>query len=79
MLLFVLLQLQVDPKNFFENRLRESGLRMKNTLLVRGKPLNRLQWDMRPTEINAYYSPNNNKIGGLIIMNCYKLVGNDAS
>lgn len=35
---------------------------MKNTLLVRGKPLNRLQWDMRPTEINAYYSPNNNKI-----------------
>ncbi|CAH3030835.1 unnamed protein product [Porites evermanni] len=54
--------LQVDPKNFFENRLRESGLRMKNTLLIRGKPLNRLQWDMRPTEINAYYSPNHNKI-----------------
>ena len=52
---------------------------MKNTLLLRGKPLNRLQWDMRPTEINAYYSPNNNKIGGLIIMNCYKLIGNDAS
>ena len=52
---------------------------MKNTLLLRGKPLNRLQWDMRPTEINAYYSPNNNKIGGLIIMNCYKLIRNDAS
>ena len=78
-LLSVLLQLQVDPKNFFENRLRESGLRMKNTLLIRGKPLNRLQWDMRPTEINAYYSPNHNKIGGLIIMNCYKLTRNDAS
>ena len=78
-LLSVLLQLQVDPKKLFENRLRESGLRMKTTLLIRGKPLNRFQWDMRPTEINAYYSPNNNKIGELTIMNCCKLIRNDAS
>ena len=25
--------------------------------------MSRYRWDMRPTEINAYYSPQNNKIG----------------
>ena len=55
--------MKVDPERFFENRLNEVGLRMKNTLLIRGHPINRFQWDMRPTEINAYYSPNSNKIG----------------
>lgn len=54
--------LKADPKRLFENRLKETDLRMKNTLLSRGKPMNRFQWDMRPTEINAYFSPTSNKI-----------------
>ena len=36
---------------------------MKNTLLTRGSVMSRYSWDMRPTEINAYYSPQSNKIG----------------
>jgi len=54
--------LKLDPKKFFRNRLNEVGTRMKNTLLSRGNPVSRYQWDMRPTEANAYYSPNSNKI-----------------
>lgn len=52
----------VDPKRLFQNRLVEKGIRMKNTLLFRGNPQSRFEWEMRPTEINAYYSPNGNKI-----------------
>lgn len=54
--------LTVDPKRLFQNRLTEKSIRMKNTLLFRGKPQSRLEWQMRPTEINAYYSPTGNKI-----------------
>ncbi|KAJ7393583.1 Endothelin-converting enzyme 2 [Desmophyllum pertusum] len=54
--------LKADPKNIFKNRLTENKIRMKNTLLARGSPVNRYRWDMKSTEINAYYSPQSNKI-----------------
>jgi len=54
--------LKSDPKKFFQNRLNEQKLRMKNTLQARGSVMSRYRWDMRPTEINAYYSPQSNKI-----------------
>lgn len=54
--------LKSDPKGFFQNRLREQRIRMENTLLSRGSVMSRYRWEMRPTEINAYYSPQSNKI-----------------
>ena len=36
---------------------------MENTIVARGRVMSRYRWGMRPTEINAYYSPQSNKIG----------------
>lgn len=56
-------QLKSDPKKFFQNRLSEQKIRMENTLAARGSVMSRYRWGMRPTEINAYYSAQSNKIG----------------
>ena len=56
-------QLKSDPKRFFQNRLNEQKIRMENTLQSIGSVMSRYRWEMRPTQINAYYSPQNNKIG----------------
>ena len=60
---FFFLQLEANPKTFFNNRLMENKIRMKNTLAARGQPPSRFRWDMLPTESNAYYSVESNKIG----------------
>lgn len=54
--------LEANPKTFFKNRLKENKIRLKNTLASRGQPLSRFRWDMLPTESNAYYSVESNKI-----------------
>ncbi|KAL9971395.1 hypothetical protein ACROYT_G023915 [Oculina patagonica] len=54
--------LEIDPKNFFGNVLAWHKLVMESTLLSRGQPFSRSSWDMPPSAINAYYSPNFNKI-----------------
>ena len=36
---------------------------MENTIVARGSVMSRYRWGMRPTEINAYYSAQSNKIG----------------
>lgn len=54
--------LEANPKTFFNNRLMENKIRMKNTLAARGQPPSRFRWDMLPTESNAYYSVESNKI-----------------
>ena len=78
--LYLIFQLKSDPKKFFQNRLKEQKIRMKNSLASRGSVMSRYRWEMRPTEINAYYSPQSNKIGEyMFTLNDYIVVRHTAT
>ena len=71
---FYMFQLDIDPKKYFENVLTWNKKEMESTLLSRGRPFSRFKWSMSPTAINAYYSPDSNKIGKLAVVLDWNLI-----
>lgn len=54
--------LDVDPSNYFANRLASKTRAVKRDWAQVGRKLNRELWDMFPAEVNAEYSPQGNYI-----------------
>jgi putative endopeptidase len=49
--------LSVDRGDYLGNRLRGSGFEVKRDLGKIGKPVDRIEWQMTPPTVNAYYEP----------------------
>jgi putative endopeptidase len=53
--------LVTEPSNFLLNDIRIVEFENRRDIAKIGKPLDRLEWDMMPWEINAYYDPPKNE------------------
>jgi putative endopeptidase len=54
--------LSIDRGSYLENTLRGTRFESARKLAKIGKPVDRLQWDMTPPTVNAYYQPQLNEI-----------------
>lgn len=54
--------LHIDRSSFAANCLRTNELEHKEDLLKIGKPVDQSEWHMTPQTVNAYYSPQSNRI-----------------
>lgn len=52
----------VKRDDYFGNVRRASAYRVKDNLSKLGKPIDRTEWGMTPSTVNAYYSPTMNEI-----------------
>ena len=53
--------LTTDPASYYTNDIKVAEFENKRDIAKIGKPLDRLEWDMMPWEINAYYDPPKNE------------------
>jgi endothelin-converting enzyme/putative endopeptidase len=53
--------LTTEPISFYANDLKAAEFENRRDIAKIGKPLDRLEWDMMPWEINAYYDPPKNE------------------
>jgi predicted metalloendopeptidase len=75
-------QLTIDPTNFFANLQRASALGSKRDLEKIGKVVDREKWGMTPPTVNAYYSPQMNRIvfpAGILQAPFFDLLADDAT
>ncbi|GAA6040657.1 hypothetical protein JCM8097_008090 [Rhodosporidiobolus ruineniae] len=56
------LNLPVEKNDFFGNVLRSRVADEKRKWIKVGRPVDRGEWDMVPSEVNAYYQPSSNEI-----------------
>ena len=54
--------LQVDRSGFLANVARAHTFAFRRDLAKLGKPIDRTEWDMTPSTVNAYYNPQLNEI-----------------
>ncbi|KAI7857157.1 hypothetical protein BDC45DRAFT_501810 [Circinella umbellata] len=54
--------IKIKKKSFFENELSIMGWFVRKSWSKVGKPVDKDEWGMSPSQVNAYYSPNTNEI-----------------
>jgi putative endopeptidase len=54
--------LRLDGSTFVENAMKTDEFEFRRNLNKIGKPLDRTEWSMTPSTVNAYYNPNYNEI-----------------
>ncbi|XP_073991312.1 M13 family metallopeptidase neprilysin 3 isoform X3 [Rhodnius prolixus] len=54
--------LEVSEGHYFQNNINANQYNLKQNLRKLGQPVNRTRWNMTPSTVNAYYTPNRNQI-----------------
>jgi len=54
--------LQLDPASYATNNMRAAEFEFKRNLAKLGKPIDRSEWGMTPSTVNAYYNPTMNEM-----------------
>lgn len=54
--------LEIDPKQYFENNLKLNTYNLKKNLERLDQPVNKTRWSMSPPTVNAYYTPTKNQV-----------------
>ena len=74
--------LAIDGTSFVENAIQADEFEFQRNLNKIGKPLDRTEWGMTPTTVNAYYNPNYNEIvfpAGILQPPFFDMDGDDAT
>ncbi|XP_070502213.1 endothelin-converting enzyme homolog isoform X4 [Chironomus tepperi] len=54
--------LEIDPKQYFDNNLKINTYNLKKNLERLDQPVNKTRWSMSPPTVNAYYTPTKNQV-----------------